>query len=68
MKAVPIILLLSVLALLGDLTLAGLGLVLVAVVLLIGDLVQCLPDSACKQNCKQGDNCTCMPVKQERQP
>lgn len=68
MKAILIILLLSALALIANLPLAGLGLVLVAAVLLIGDLVQALPESACKQDCRQGDNCTCQPVKRERPP
>lgn len=68
MKTILVILLLSALALLADLPLAGLGLVLVAAVLLIGDLVQGLPASACNQNCSQGDNCNCQLTKQERPP
>jgi hypothetical protein len=52
-------LLLASLALLLNLELAGLGLALVAAVLLVGDIAQGLPESACNQNCNQGDNCTC---------
>ena len=59
MKAILIILLLGALALIADLPLAGLGLFLVAAVLLIGDLVQALPEPACNRNCNQGDSCTC---------
>lgn len=59
MKTILAILVLSMFAFLADLPLAGLGLVLVAAVLLVGDLVQGLPASACNQDCSQGDNCTC---------
>jgi hypothetical protein len=67
-KTILIILLLSAFALLADLPLAGLGLVLVAGVLLIGDLVQSLPESACNHNCEQGDRCTCRLANRERPP
>lgn len=59
MKTILIILLLAVLAIVADLPLAGFGLVLVAGVLLIGDLAQGLPESTCNHDCAQGDNCTC---------
>jgi hypothetical protein len=65
MKTITIILLLAVLALLVDLPIAGLGLVLVAVVLLVGDLVQLLPASSCNHRCNQGDACTCQSYVQE---
>lgn len=65
MKIILIILLLAALALLVDLPIAGLGLVLVAVVLLVGDLVQRLPESPCNHNRNQGDNCTCLSTVQE---
>lgn len=68
MKSILVILLLSALACLADLPLAGLGLVLVAAVLLIGDLVQGLPESACNHNCNQGDGCTCRLAKRESEP
>ena len=68
MKVILTILLLSAAALFADLTLAAFGLVLVASVLLIGDLVQGMPASACTQNCNQGDNCTCRMADQERGP
>lgn len=65
-KVILVILLLSALALLLDLPIAGLGLVLVASVLTIGDLVQAMPESACTHNCNQGDNCTCQLANQEQ--
>jgi len=68
MKAILVILLLAALALLVDLPIAGLGLALVAFVLLIGDLVQGMPASACTHNCNQGDNCTCRLADHERSP
>lgn len=68
MKVILTILLLSAAALFADLTLAALGLVLVASVLMIGDLVQGMPESACTHNCNQGDNCTCQLADQERRP
>lgn len=68
MKVILVILLMSAFALLLDLAIAGLGLVLVASILLIGDLVQAAPESACNQNCGQGDNCTCLLAEPERKP
>jgi hypothetical protein len=65
MRTVSIILLMAMLALVIDLPIAGLGLILVAVVLLVGDLVQCLPETRCNHNCNQGNDCTCQSTVQE---
>jgi hypothetical protein len=59
MKTILCILLAAALALLFGLDLAAGGLIVVAIVLLVGDLVASLPESPCTQNCSQGDNCTC---------
>lgn len=59
MKTILILLLLAALALVIRLPIAGLGLALVAAVLLIGDLVGGLPESRCTHDCEQGDKCTC---------
>jgi hypothetical protein len=59
LKLILVILLLAALSLLLDLELAGLGLVLMAAVLLVGDIAQGMPESACSRNCTQGDNCAC---------
>lgn len=68
MKVILAILLLAALGLLIDLPMAGLGLVLVAAVLLIGDLVHAMPEPACTHNCNQGDNCTCRLADHEHSP
>lgn len=65
LKLILVILLLAALSLLVDLELAALGLLLVAAVLLVGDLAQTLPESACNHNCNQGDSCTCKPPLQQ---
>jgi hypothetical protein len=69
MKTILSLLLLSALALLAGLDLAAAGLLLVAVVLLIGDLVQArLPESPCTHDCSQGDRCSCPLASQRREP
>lgn len=68
MKEILAILLLAVVADLVGQPLASVGLAIVAAVLLIGDLVQAVPESACTQNCNQGDNCTCRPAGPGREP
>lgn len=68
MKTILTILLLAALAYVADLLLASLGLVLVAGVLLLGDLVQGLPESACNHDCAQGDGCICQLAKRGREP
>lgn len=67
MKEILGILLLAVVSDLAGQTLASVGLAIVAAVLLIGDLVQSVPESACTQNCNQGDNCTCGAAGLERE-
>ena len=69
MKTILVLLLLAALALLVGLDLAAGGLLLVAVVLLIGDLVQgYLPESPCTQDCNQGRACDCPLASQRRKP
>jgi hypothetical protein len=59
MKTILCILLAAALALLAGLELACGGLIVVAVVLLVGDLVAQLPESPCTHNCRQGRGCDC---------
>ncbi len=68
MKEILGILLLAVVADLAGQSLASVGLAIVGAVLLIGDLVQAAPESACTQNCNQGDNCTCGAAGPGRKP
>lgn len=68
MKSILVILLLAALALLAGLELACAGLMIVALVLLAGDIVASLPESPCTHNCNQGDNCTCPLASQRRKP
>jgi hypothetical protein len=67
MKTILSILLLAALATGFDLDLAAIGLAIVAVALMIGDITQSmLPDSACTQSCSQGDFCTCSTQKDKQ--
>lgn len=59
MKTILVILLLAALALLAGLDIACAGLMIVALVLLAGDIVASLPESPCNHNCSQGDYCNC---------
>lgn len=65
MKCILAVLLLAALALAVDLVIAATGLTMVALVLMIGDLVQDLPESPCNHKCRQGRSCTCPLAKQE---
>lgn len=68
MKAALVILLAAAVSLLSGWYLAAGGLCFVVLVLLVGDLVQGLPASACNHNCHQGDRCTCALARQEPAP
>jgi hypothetical protein len=68
MKEILGILLLAVVSDLIGQSVASVGLAIVAAVLLIGDLVQAVPESVCTQDCNQGDNCTCQPAGPGREP
>jgi hypothetical protein len=68
MKLPLCILLGALLALWAGLAIAAAGLTIVALVLMIGDLVQGLPESPCTHDCSQGDNCTCQLASRRPKP
>lgn len=61
MKLILFILVLALLALVAGLHLAGAGLAVISLVVLIGDILARQPLPACAGDCNQGRACSCEP-------